>query len=64
MEAVVFWHPNVVVGKCLTPRSIAQKKAFFKAHYKKIATIKAEVKAGLLNQEVLPVGGSEKDDQS
>lgn len=30
------------VGKCSTPGSVAQKKAFFEAHYKKIAAIKAE----------------------
>ncbi|KAK1415699.1 hypothetical protein QVD17_31484 [Tagetes erecta] len=30
------------VGKCSTPGSVAQKKAFFEAHYKKIAALKAE----------------------
>ncbi|KAK9060274.1 hypothetical protein SSX86_020978 [Deinandra increscens subsp. villosa] len=30
------------VGKCSTPGSVAQKKAFFEAHYKKIAAMKAE----------------------
>lgn len=37
------------VGKCSTPGSVAQKKAFFEAHYKKIAAMKAE--AELLEQE-------------
>ncbi|GJY51907.1 WVD2-like protein 7 isoform X1 [Tanacetum coccineum] len=37
------------VGKCSTPGSVAQKKAFFEAHYKKIAAMKAE--AELLDQE-------------
>ncbi|XP_071715958.1 uncharacterized protein [Rutidosis leptorrhynchoides] len=30
------------VGKCSTPGSVAQKKAFFEAHYKKVAAMKAE----------------------
>ncbi|XP_060669471.1 protein WVD2-like 7 isoform X2 [Ziziphus jujuba] len=35
------------VGKCATPGSVAKKKAYFEAHYKKIAARKAE----LLEQE-------------
>ncbi|KAK6922111.1 TPX2, C-terminal, partial [Dillenia turbinata] len=35
------------VGKCSTPGSVAQKKAYFEAHYKKIAARKAE----LMDQE-------------
>ncbi|XP_038694047.1 protein WVD2-like 7 isoform X1 [Tripterygium wilfordii] len=35
------------VEKCATPGSVAQKKAYFEAHYKKIAARKAE----LMNQE-------------
>ncbi|KAF8378345.1 hypothetical protein HHK36_029684 [Tetracentron sinense] len=35
------------VGKCSTPGSVAKKKAYFEAHYKKIAARKAE----LLEQE-------------
>ncbi|KAF3611310.1 hypothetical protein DY000_02046358 [Brassica cretica] len=31
------------VGKCATPGSVAQKKAYFEAHYKKIAERKAEI---------------------
>lgn len=31
------------VGKCSTPGSVAQKKAYFEAHYKKIAAQKAEL---------------------
>ncbi|KAL8241603.1 hypothetical protein R6Q59_011905 [Mikania micrantha] len=33
------------VGKCSTPGSVAQKKAFFEAHYKKIAAMKAAAAA-------------------
>ncbi|KAJ0678424.1 hypothetical protein HanOQP8_Chr12g0447811 [Helianthus annuus] len=41
------------VGKCSTPGSVAQKKAFFEAHYKKIAAMKAEAEAEaeLLDQQ-------------
>lgn len=35
------------VGKCATPGSVAKKKAYFEAHYKKVAARKAE----LLEQE-------------
>ncbi|KAG6764761.1 hypothetical protein POTOM_032247 [Populus tomentosa] len=35
------------VGKCATPGSVAEKKAYFEAHYKKIAARKAE----LIDQE-------------
>lgn len=47
---ISFW---AVVGKNLglkaTPKYVAQKKAFFKAHYKKTAAMSAEVE--LLDQE-------------
>ncbi|CAN8291797.1 unnamed protein product [Cochlearia groenlandica] len=36
------------VGKCATPGSVAQKKAYFEAHYKKIADKKAEI---MMDQE-------------
>ncbi|CAA7036135.1 unnamed protein product [Microthlaspi erraticum] len=36
------------VGKCATPGSVAQKKAYFEAHYKKIAERKAEI---MMDQE-------------
>ncbi|KAI3696536.1 hypothetical protein L1987_79554 [Smallanthus sonchifolius] len=39
------------VGKCSTPGSVAQKKAFFEAHYKKIAAMKAAEAELLLDQE-------------
>jgi hypothetical protein len=42
------------VEKCATPGSVAQKKAYFEAHYKKIAAKKAE----LLDQEKQMDGGS------
>ncbi|KAI3516342.1 hypothetical protein L1887_15256 [Cichorium endivia] len=49
------------VGKCSTPGSVAQKKAFFEAHYKKIAAMKAA--AELLDQEkAAETGPSRSDD--
>lgn len=55
------------VGKCSTPGSVAQKKAFFEAHYKKIAAMKAEAEAEaeaeLLNQQkARETGPSRSDD--
>ncbi|XP_030449415.1 protein WVD2-like 7 [Syzygium oleosum] len=46
------------VEKCATPGSVAQKKAYFEAHYKKIAARKAE----LLNQEKQMEDGSSGSD--
>ncbi|XP_030553687.1 protein WVD2-like 7 isoform X2 [Rhodamnia argentea] len=46
------------VEKCATPGSVAQKKAYFEAHYKKIAARKAE----LLNQEKQMENGSSGSD--
>ncbi|KAF7850406.1 hypothetical protein BT93_L5539 [Corymbia citriodora subsp. variegata] len=46
------------VEKCATPGSVAQKKAYFEAHYKKIAARKAE----LLNQEKQRENGSSGSD--
>ncbi|KAL8224599.1 hypothetical protein R6Q57_020074 [Mikania cordata] len=39
------------VGKCSTPGSVAQKKAFFEAHYKKIAAMKAAAAAEEIHHE-------------
>ncbi|XP_057948525.1 protein WVD2-like 7 isoform X2 [Malania oleifera] len=48
------------VEKCSTPGSVAQKKAYFEAHYKKIAARKAE----LLNQEKQMKAGSSRPEES
>lgn len=53
------------VGKCSIPGSVAQKKAFFEAHYKKIAAMKAEAEAELLDQQkAAETGPSGSDDHT
>ncbi|KAL4300103.1 hypothetical protein AHAS_Ahas17G0167400 [Arachis hypogaea] len=44
------------VEKCATPGSVAQKKAYFKAHYKNIAARKAKVLAQRRQLEKDPFG--------
>ncbi|XP_065860950.1 protein WVD2-like 7 [Euphorbia lathyris] len=48
------------VEKCATPGSVAQKKAYFEAHYKKIAARKAE----LLDQKIVEDESPPSDDQN
>lgn len=49
------------VEKCATPGSVAQKKAYFEAHYKKIAARKAEL---LAQEKQTEKGSFRSEDQS
>ncbi|WCJ21733.1 TPX2 (targeting protein for Xklp2) protein family [Euphorbia peplus] len=48
------------VEKCATPGSVAQKKAYFEAHYKKIAARKAELSDQKMVQDVSPGSNDRK----
>ncbi|GMH15345.1 hypothetical protein Nepgr_017186 [Nepenthes gracilis] len=49
------------VEKCSTPGSVAQKKAYFEAHYKKIAARKAELLDQEKKRDTDPVGLEDKE---
>lgn len=51
------------VGKCSTPGSVAQKKAYFEAHYKKIAARKAEQQSEQEKSMAVSVPSSSSDEQ-